>query len=47
MKFKYAITYAKLNPDIAGNPDDVKKAFEAHVKEAEKNGLKVPFWGSP
>ena len=47
MKFRYAITYAKLRSDLMGKADDVKKAFEAHVKEAEKNGLKVPFWGSP
>ena len=46
MKFKYAITYAKMNPELDG-VEAVKKAFEAHIKEAEKNGLKVPFWGSP
>ena len=46
MKFRYAITYAKLSPDVNGI-DAVKKAFGDHVKEAEKYGLKVPFWGSP
>ena len=38
MKFRYAITYAKLSPDVSGT--------EA-VKEAERHGLKEPFWGSP
>ena len=46
MKFRYAITYATLSPDVSG-VEDVKKAFDDHVKEAEKHGLKVPFWGSP
>jgi hypothetical protein len=46
MKFKYAITYARLNPDLNG-PEEVKAAFAEHIKEAEKVGLKVPFWGSP
>ena len=43
MEFKYAITYASLNSDV----EDVKAAFAEHIKEAEKVGLKVPFWGSP
>ena len=46
MKFRYAITYAKLSPDVSGT-DAVKGAFDEHIKEAEKHGLKVPFWGSP
>jgi hypothetical protein len=46
MKFRYAITYAKLSPDVSGT-EAVKKAFGDHVKEAERHGLKVPFWGSP
>ena len=45
MKFKYAVTYARLNPGL--KMDDVKPAFEEHIKEAKKVGLKVPFWGSP
>ena len=43
MKFRYAVTYAKLNSDVK----DVKAAFAEHIKVAEKAGLKVPFWGSP
>jgi hypothetical protein len=43
MKFRYAITYAKLSPDVSGT-EAVKEAFGDHVKEAERHGLKVPFW---
>ena len=46
MKFRYAITYGNLNPDLSG-ADAVKKAYGDHIKEAEKHGLKVLFWGSP
>ncbi len=46
MKFRYAVTYAKLHPDVSG-VEAVKKAFSDHVKWAGENGLKVPFWGSP
>ena len=46
MNFRYAVTYAQLKPDISGT-EAVKAAFAEHIREAEKVGLKVPFWGSP
>ena len=46
MKFRYAVTYA-IMADGLDSPEAVKKAFGDHIKVAEENGLKVPFWGSP
>ena len=46
MKFRYAITYGQPKPDISG-PEAVTKAFNEHIEEAEKHGVKVVLWGSP
>lgn len=45
MKWRYAITYGYMKPDMTG--EQLVKDFAKYKAEVEKIGVKIVFWGHP